>query len=156
MSWGYLHTADNNYKLLIIIQLVDAYLNEAIKIDELIKLANQWIHESIGDRKFLKANSKFVVWSIETKKKQKLLGFDLRKRYIKGKKHIAQIENHIFRRSAKFIIVDFYEIDFSKGILIYVKVDEMHKILKSLLTHHFWSRVEGVIGWSILLLEPVF
>ena len=56
------------------------------------------------------------------------------------------MENHIFRRSTKFIIVDFYEIDFSKGILIYVKVDEMHKILKSLLTHHFWSRVEGVIG----------
>ena len=105
MSWGYLHTADNNYKLLIIIQRVDAYLNEAIKIDELIKLANQWIHESIGDRKFLKAISKFVVWSIETKKKQKLLGFDLRKRYIKGKKHIAQMENQIFRRSANLLLL---------------------------------------------------
>ena len=34
---------DNNYKLLIIFQRVDVYLNEPIKTDELIKLANQSI-----------------------------------------------------------------------------------------------------------------
>ena len=33
----------NNYKPLIIFQQADAYLNEPIKIDELIKLANQEI-----------------------------------------------------------------------------------------------------------------
>ena len=32
---------DNNYKVLIIFQQVDVYLNEPIKIDVLIKLANQ-------------------------------------------------------------------------------------------------------------------
>ena len=32
---------DNNYKLLITFQQVDVYLNEPIKIHELIKLANQ-------------------------------------------------------------------------------------------------------------------
>ena len=34
---------DNNYKLLIIFQQSDVYLNEPIKIDKLIKLANQSI-----------------------------------------------------------------------------------------------------------------
>ena len=44
MPWGYLHyIIDNNYKLLIIFQRVDVYLNEPIKTDELIKLANQSI-----------------------------------------------------------------------------------------------------------------
>ena len=32
---------DNNYNLLITFQQADAYLNEPIKIHELIKLANQ-------------------------------------------------------------------------------------------------------------------
>ena len=32
---------DNNYKLLITFQQIDVYLNEPIKIHELIKLANQ-------------------------------------------------------------------------------------------------------------------
>ena len=32
---------DNNYKLLITFQQADVYLNEPIKIHELIKLANQ-------------------------------------------------------------------------------------------------------------------
>ena len=31
---------DDNYKLLIIFQQVNVYLNETIQIDELIKLAN--------------------------------------------------------------------------------------------------------------------
>ena len=52
------------------------------------------------------------------KKKQKLLGFDLRKRHIKGEKHIAQMENQIIWRTTKFIMIDFYETDFSKGIAI--------------------------------------
>ena len=32
---------DNNYKLFITFQQIDVYLNEPIKIHELIKLANQ-------------------------------------------------------------------------------------------------------------------
>ena len=45
-----------------------------------------------------------------------MLGFDLRKRHIKGEKHIAQMENPIFWTTTKFIMVDFCEMDFSKGI----------------------------------------
>ena len=47
-----------------------------------------------------------------------MLGFDLSKRHSKGEKHIAQMENQIIWRTAKFIMVDFYEMDFSKGIAI--------------------------------------
>ena len=42
--------ADNNYKPLVIFQQVDVYLNEPIKIDELIKLANQSIQRRNRDR----------------------------------------------------------------------------------------------------------
>ena len=43
-------------------------------------------------------------------------------------------------------MVDFYEMDFMKGIVLLVKVNEMGKILKSLLTNSFWSRDEGGSG----------
>ena len=42
--------------------------------------------------------------------------------------------------NSKFIMTDFYEMDFMKRIVILVKVDEMCKILKSPLANHFWSR----------------
>ena len=35
------------------------------------------------------------------------------------------LENQTFQRIAKFIMVDSYEIDFMKGNVILVKVDEM-------------------------------
>ena len=35
------------------------------------------------------------------------------------------LENHTFQRIPKFIMADFYEIDFMKGIVILVKADEM-------------------------------
>ena len=41
------------------------------------------------------------------------------------------LENQTFQRIAKFIMADFYEINFMKGIVILVKVDEMYKNLKS-------------------------
>ena len=41
------------------------------------------------------------------------------------------LENQMFQRIAKFIMADFYEMDFMKGIVILVKVDEMYNILKS-------------------------
>ena len=40
------------------------------------------------------------------------------------------LENQTFQRIAKFIMADFYEMDFMKGIVILVKVDEMYNILK--------------------------
>ena len=55
-------------------------------------------------------------------------------------------ENQTFQRTAKFTMANFYEIDFLKGIVILVKVDEMCKILKSLLDNHFWSKDAGGIG----------
>ena len=41
------------------------------------------------------------------------------------------LENQTFQRIAKFIMADFYEMDFMKGIVILVKVDEMYNTLKS-------------------------
>ena len=41
------------------------------------------------------------------------------------------LENQTFQRIAKFIMTDFYEMDFMKGIVTLVKVDEMNIILKS-------------------------
>ena len=55
-------------------------------------------------------------------------------------------ENQAFQRTAKFVMAAFYEIDFMKGIVILLQVDETYKILKSLLANRFWSRDEGGIG----------
>ena len=49
-------------------------------------------------------------------------------------------ENQTFQRTPKFIMADFYEMNFMKGTVMLVKVDGMHKILKSLLAKCFWSR----------------
>ena len=35
------------------------------------------------------------------------------------------LENQTFQRTAKFIMTDFYEMEFMKGILILVKLDEI-------------------------------
>ena len=51
----------------------------------------------------------------------------IRKRHIKGGKHIAPmdfaeyLENQTFQRIAKFVMADFYEMDFMKGIVILIK-----------------------------------
>ena len=37
-------------------------------------------------------------------------------------------ENQTFQRTTKFTMADSYEMDFVKGIVILVKVDEMYKI----------------------------
>ena len=41
------------------------------------------------------------------------------------------LENQTFQRVANFITVDFYEMDFMKGIVVLVKVDDAYNILKS-------------------------
>ena len=41
------------------------------------------------------------------------------------------LQNQTFQRIAKFIIANFYEIDFMKGSIILGEVDEMYYILKS-------------------------
>ena len=45
----------------------------------------------------------------------------------------------------KFFMVDFYEMDFMKGIVKLVKVDEMYIIFKSA-SLVYWSRNEDGIG----------
>ena len=45
MSWVYYVMTNNNYKLLTIFQCVDVYLNEPIKVDELIELSNHSIQK---------------------------------------------------------------------------------------------------------------
>ena len=47
---GFYIIIDDNYKPLIVVLQVDVYLNEPIKIDELIKLANQQIKRWTHDR----------------------------------------------------------------------------------------------------------
>ena len=76
------------------------------------------------------------------------------------------LENQEFQRIAKFIMVDFYQMDFMKGIVILVKVDDMYNILRS--DNHYllfrrwrWNwRMKvfpGVCPWmSIHLLHPSF
>ena len=48
--------------------------------------------------------------------------------------------------NVKFIVGDFYKMDFMNGIVILVKVDEMYNILKSLLAISYWQRDEGGIA----------
>ena len=55
-------------------------------------------------------------------------------------------ENQTFQRTPKFIMADFYEMDFMKGIAILINVEEMQKILESLLANRFQSRDKGGIG----------
>ena len=57
---------------------------------------------------------------------------------MEGEKYITPMdfaehlkENQTFQRTAKFIMVDSYEMDFMKGNVILVKADEMYNILKS-------------------------
>ena len=57
------------------------------------------------------------------------------------------LENQTFQRIAKFIMADFYEMDFMKGIVILVKVDEMYNILKSASHCLLVERWDGN-GWS--------
>ena len=89
-----------------------------------------------------------------------MLCFDFKKRHIKGEKHIAAMDFAEFLRKSNvpqksnFIMADYYAVDFTEFIVIFVKVDEMYSILKSLLAIRYWLRDEGGIGWSKLLLEP--
>ena len=41
------------------------------------------------------------------------------------------LENQTFQRIAKFTMVDFHEMNFMNGIVIFVKTDEMNNMLKS-------------------------
>ena len=52
------------------------------------------------------------------------------------------LENWTFQRIAKFIMVDSYEIDFMKGNVILVKVDEIYNIIIIV----YLSRDEDGIG----------
>ena len=60
-----------------------------------------------------------------------MLCFDISKvKDILLKRNLQNIsENQTFQKTPKFIISDFYEMGFMKGIVILVKVDEMCKIL---------------------------
>ena len=49
------------------------------------------------------------------------------------------LENQTFQKIVKFIMVDFYEMDFMKATVILVKVDETCNILKSA-SHCFIGR----------------
>ena len=50
------------------------------------------------------------------------------------------LRNQKLKRTAKFIIAGFYELDFMKSIVRLVKVNDMCKVLKSPLANRFCSR----------------
>ena len=55
-------------------------------------------------------------------------------------------ENQMFQRTPKFVMADFYEMDFMKGIAILINVDDLQKIFESLLANRFQSRDKRGIG----------
>ena len=65
-----------------------------------------------------------------------MLCFDFKKDISKVKNTLLKwileniSENQTFQRTQKFIMTDFYEMDFMKEIIILIKVDEMYKILE--------------------------
>ena len=59
-------------------------------------------------------------------------------------------ENQTFRRTAKFIMIDFYKMDFKKAIFILVKVHEMYMILKSLPANREMKVLLNDQSWSLL------
>ena len=68
---------------------------------------------------------------------------------MKGKNTFLQcrISQKIRRqRTAKFIMVNFYEMDFMKDIVVLVRVDKIYNILKSLPTTGYQSRDESGFG----------
>ena len=75
--------------------------------------------------------------SIEIKEQERNAVFLLEKDRSKVENKFLQrilqkiFENQMFQRMAKFIMVDFYKMDFVKGIVILVKVDKMCNILIS-------------------------
>ena len=66
-----------------------------------------------------------------------MLCFDQKKDISKVKNTLLQwifqniLENQTFQKIVKFIMVDSYEMDFMKAIVILVKEDEAYNILKS-------------------------
>ena len=65
------------------------------------------------------------------------------------------LKNQTFQRIAKFIMVHFYEMDFMKGIVILVKVDEIYNTLKSASHCLLVERWNGS-GWSKFYLLEIF
>ena len=90
----------------------------------------------------MKAKNKLIVQSIQTEKEAKSFMFlFVKKTYQRWKAHWS----NGFCRREKFIIANFYEMDFMKGVVILEKVDEMYKFLNSLLAYCFCSRDESDI-----------
>ena len=85
-----------------------------------------------------------MVWSIEIKKTENVM-IRFQKRHIKGEKHIVQMDfaEYVRKTDASENNKVYYGRFLRNGLherYCYVKVDEMCKILKSLLTNRFWSR----------------
>ena len=85
----------------------------------------------------MKVKIKLVVRSIEIKEETKDVTLWLKKDISKVKSTLLQwilkniLENQTFQRIAKFIMADFYEMDFMKGFVVLAKVDEIYNILIS-------------------------
>ena len=118
-------------------------------ISQSIKLASQ---RRIRDRKGKDSNnfykSKKISWPFEVKKKRKML-FWLEKDISRVENILFQwilqniLENWTFQAIPKFIMPDFHKMDVMRGIVIFVKVDEMYNILKSASNRWLNERWDG-------------
>ena len=120
----------------------------------------------------MKAKNKLFVWSISIKVETKNVMFWSQNDSSKVKNTLLQwilqkvFEIQTFQRIAKFIMVNSYKMDFTKGNVVLVKVDEMYNILKSVGHSSFVERwrwnwmirfFAKVCSWmSIRLLRPSF
>ena len=124
--------------MLIIFEQVDVSLNEPVKLDELIKLANQSIQRRTRYRKgkdnnnsYLRKQKRLLSKHRNKKCSEKCYVFIFKKHMWKNKKTLLQwilqniLENQAFHRTEKFIGME--------GIVLLVKVHEMYNILKSVL-----------------------
>ena len=124
--------------MLIIFQQVDVSLNEPVKLDELIKLANQSIQRRTRYRKgkdnsnsYLRKQKRLLSKHRNKKCSKKCYVFIFKKHMWKNKKTLLQwilqniLKNQAFHRTEKLIGME--------GIVLLVKVHEMYNILKSVL-----------------------
>ena len=123
--------------MLIIFQQVDVSLNEPVKLDELIKLANQSIQRRTRYRKgkdnnnFLRKQKRLLSKHRNKKCSEKCYVFTCKRHMWKNKKTLLQwilqniLKNQAFHRTEKLIGME--------GIVLLVKVHEMYNILKSVL-----------------------
>ena len=138
MSWVYYVVTNNTYKLLTIFQCVDVYLNEPIKVDELIKLSNHSIQRHTFHR-INKDNNNSCFW------KQKISWL------------LAEVKTHLIKKNINSE-KDIAPMDLTEDLTKTGVSEKYRNRTEKFITANFYEKylgveLEGGIGWSKLLLE---